>query len=42
MVNADLSCEEKNVKPVDDQVRPDYEKAFREANADLLAKVPPP
>jgi hypothetical protein len=27
---------------VDDKVRPDYEKAFKDANADLLAKVPAP
>jgi hypothetical protein len=40
MVNADIRCEEKHVFPVDDKVRPDYEKAFRDANADLLAKVP--
>jgi hypothetical protein len=40
MVNADIKCEEKYVFPVDDKVRPDYEKAFKEANTDLLAKVP--
>jgi hypothetical protein len=40
MVNADIKCEEKHVFPVDDKVRPDYEKAFKDANADLLAKVP--
>jgi len=42
MVNADIRCEGKHVFPVDDQVRGDYERAFREANADLLAKVPAP
>jgi hypothetical protein len=40
MVNADIRCEEKHVFPVDEKVRPDYEKAFKDANADLLAKVP--
>ena len=40
MVNADIRCEEKYILPVDDKVRPDYEKAFKDANADLLAKVP--
>jgi hypothetical protein len=42
IVNADIRCEEKNIVPVDDKVRPDYEKAFKDANADLLAKVPAP
>ncbi|MEA2589495.1 MAG: hypothetical protein QOH66_2422, partial [Actinomycetota bacterium] len=42
VVNADIHCEEKHVVPVDDKVRPDYEKAFKDANADLLAKVPSP
>jgi hypothetical protein len=42
MVNADLKCEDRYVIPVDDKVRPDYEKAFKDANTDLLAKVPAP
>ena len=42
MVNADIRCEERHITPVDDKVRPDYEKAFKDANADLLAKVPAP
>ena len=42
MVNADVRCEERHITPVDDKVRPDYEKAFKDANADLLAKVPAP
>jgi hypothetical protein len=42
MVNTDIKCEEQHVFPVDDKVRPDYEKAFRDANADLIAKVPAP
>ena len=33
---------ERHITPVDDKVRPDYEKAFKDANADLLAKVPAP
>ena len=42
IVNADLRCEDRYVIPVDDKVRPDYEKAFKDANADLLARVPAP
>jgi hypothetical protein len=40
MANTDIRCEEQHVVPVDEKVRPDYEKAFKDANADLLAKVP--
>jgi hypothetical protein len=42
MVASDISCEEQNITPVEDQVRPEYEAAFREENAALLNKVPPP
>jgi hypothetical protein len=34
--NADVACEEKHVVPVEDVVRAEKEKAFRDANPDLL------
>ena len=40
MVNADQACEEKHIAKVDQEVRTEYEKAFREANAALISKVP--
>jgi hypothetical protein len=39
--NADVACEEKHIVPVEDTVRAEKERAFREANADLLRKVKP-
>jgi hypothetical protein len=42
MVTADIDCEEEHIIPVEDKVRVEYETAFREQNADLLSKVPPP
>lgn len=41
MVNADITCEERNIVPVELKVRAEYERDFRERNADLLTKVPP-
>ena len=40
MVNADKACEEKHIAKVDQEVRGEYEKAFREANAALISRVP--
>lgn len=40
MVNADKACEEKHIAKVEQEVRGEYEKAFREANAALISKVP--
>ena len=42
MVAADVTCEAKNVDDVELTVRKEYEAAFREQNADLIGKVPPP
>jgi hypothetical protein len=42
MVAADLDCEEEHIIPVEEEVRVEYETAFREENADLLSKVPAP
>jgi hypothetical protein len=39
--NADVACEEKHIVPVEDTVRAEKERAFREANAELLRKVKP-
>jgi hypothetical protein len=39
---ADIECEERRIAPVEDKVRAEYEQAFREQNADLISKVPPP
>ena len=39
--NADVACEEKHVVPVEDKVRVEKERVFRETNADLLRKVKP-
>ena len=42
MVNADIACEEEHIRPVEEEVRAEYEVAFREENADLLTQVPAP
>jgi hypothetical protein len=39
--NADVACEEKYIVPVEDTVRAEKERAFREANAELLRTVKP-
>jgi hypothetical protein len=39
--NADLKCEEQEITPVEQEVRPQYEKTFREQNRALLARVRP-
>jgi len=41
-VAADVKCEAKNVDDVELKVRTEYEATFREQNADLISKVPPP
>ena len=42
MVAADISCEEEHLAEVEDKVQIEAEEAFREQNADLLAKIPEP
>jgi hypothetical protein len=42
MVQADIACEERHIEPVETGVRARFEAEFRERNADLLSKVPPP
>jgi hypothetical protein len=37
---ADLACETKHITPVEEVVRPEYERAFRDENKDLLTRVP--
>ncbi len=39
--NADLKCEQREILPVEQEVRPQYEKTFREQNRRLLARVRP-
>lgn len=39
--NADLACEDKHIVRVEDVVRAEKEKVFRETNAELLRKVKP-
>lgn len=39
--NADVTCEEKHIVPVEDTVRAEKERVFREANAELLRRVKP-
>lgn len=39
--NADVACEEQHIVPVEDKVRAEKERAFREANAELLRRVKP-
>jgi hypothetical protein len=41
MVNADIKCEKQHIEDVEGKVSAEYETAFREQNAGLLAKVPP-
>lgn len=41
MVGADLACEKKHLTSVEEKVRTEYERAFREQNTDLISKVPP-
>ena len=38
---ADLECEKKNITPVENVVRPQYEAEFRQQNTALLARVRP-
>lgn len=38
---ADVTCEEKHIVPVEDKVRAEKERAFRETNTELLRKVKP-
>jgi hypothetical protein len=40
MVSADVTCERKNITAVETKVRAEYERDFREKNADLMTKVP--
>jgi hypothetical protein len=42
MVASDIKCEKDHISRVEDKVRAEYESTFREQNADLLSKVPPP
>lgn len=42
MVRADIRCEEKHVTAVEEDVRAEYEREFREQNTALLEKVPAP
>jgi hypothetical protein len=42
MVAADLACEAKHLSSVDEKVRAEYEKAFRQENTGLLSTVPAP
>jgi hypothetical protein len=41
IANADLDCEEKEIIPVERDVRPQYEDQFRKQNSRLLARVRP-
>jgi hypothetical protein len=42
MVASDVACENRYITPVETKVRAEYERDFREKNADLLTKVPRP
>jgi hypothetical protein len=42
MVASDIKCEKDHISKVEEKVRSEYESTFREQNADLLSKVPPP
>jgi hypothetical protein len=42
MVAADTACESKHISDVEDKVRVEYEREFRQQNADLLKQVPKP
>jgi hypothetical protein len=37
----DLACEQKEIQPVEENVRPQYEEAFRKENRKLLTRVKP-
>jgi hypothetical protein len=41
VANADLGCEKKEIVPVEREVRPQYEKTFRQQNQKLLDRVKP-
>jgi hypothetical protein len=41
IANADLECEKKEITPVEQKVRPQYEAEFRKENSKLLARVRP-
>jgi len=41
IANADLACEKRNITPVELEVRPQYEAAFRKQNRQLLDQVRP-
>ena len=41
IANADLDCENKEIVPVERDVRPQYEKTFRQQNQRLLERVKP-
>jgi hypothetical protein len=40
MVAADVTCEKKHLADIEEEVTAQYEKEFREENADLIARVP--
>lgn len=42
LVGADVECETKHIADVELSVREEFEATFREQNADLIGKVPPP
>ncbi len=42
LVNTDIACENQHITSVEDTVRTEVEKQFREQNADLLDKAPTP
>jgi hypothetical protein len=39
--NADLKCEEQEITPVENKVRPQYEQQFRDQNRTLITRVKP-
>ena len=41
IANADLDCEKKDIQPVEQKIRPQYEEQFRNQNQRLLARVQP-
>jgi hypothetical protein len=41
VANADLACEKRHITPVELEVRPQYEQAFRKQNQQLLDQVRP-
>jgi hypothetical protein len=42
VMSRDLVCEEKHIADIEDEVQAEYEREFRERNADVLAQVPAP